>query len=177
MKSHLSSFITLSLFALGGAVHGQSAYERDLEQLIEQRDKALAAAAAPIHERFQATAEQMLRRATQAGDLAAATKIQAAIAANVQASRAGIKDLRKELAGTTWKSLPGKPVRPGLGPTFSLTEKDVQPGGYKYDVEKSNTVIITFNQGGTQVMTLAKGGTRLEFSLGAVDYVYEIARK
>lgn len=177
MKSICSTLFVIVLSAIGSISHGQSAYQKELDSLIEYRKKAMAAAAAPINERFQATAQQLLRRATQAGDLAAATKIKEAIEENAQSSRDGIKDMRKELAGTTWRCAPGKPVRGGLGPTFTFTEKDVQPGGFKYDADKSNTVTITFNQGGTQVMTLTKGGSRLEFSLGAVDHVYELVRK
>ncbi|HYF34207.1 MAG TPA: hypothetical protein VD994_02865 [Prosthecobacter sp.] len=177
MKSQIILLLAFALSSLGGVSYGQTAYQKELDQLVEYRDKALAAAAAPINERFQSSAQQLLRRATQAGDLEGATKIKEAIEANARSSREGIKDIKKELVGTTWKCAPGKPVRGGLGPTFTFTEAGVQPGGFKYEVDRSNTVTITFNQGGTQVMTLTKGGSRLEFSLGATDHVYELVRK
>ena len=178
MISQISGIIVVILLAtFGGLAHGQTAYEKDLEQLIDQRNKALAAAEAPINDRFRAAAEQLLRRATQGGDLATANKIKEVLDATSRSSSTGISDLRKDIVGTTWKCMPGKPVRGGLGPTFSFTQNGVQPGGYKYEVDRSNSVIITFNAGGTQVMTLAKGGTRLEFSLGNVDHVYELVRK
>jgi hypothetical protein len=177
MKALLACALALLVTAVTPSSQAQTAYERELEQLMDQRDKALAAAEAPINERFRAAAEQLLRRATQGGDLAAANRIKEVLDATSRSSSTGIKDLRKDIVGTTWKCMPGKPVRGGLGPTFSFTEKGVQPGGYKYEVDRSNTVIITFNAGGTQVMNLAKGGTRLEFSLGNVDHVYELVRK
>src|SRR5688572_29904440 len=71
--------IAVTLCAFVSAASGESAFERDLKQLIDQRDKAIAAAAAPINTRFNTAAEQLLRRATQSGDLDSANKIKAAM--------------------------------------------------------------------------------------------------
>ena len=72
-------FLLLVLPFFAAAVYGESDFERELKQLVEQRDKARAAAIAPIDAKFKVAAEQLLRRATQRGDLEAANKINAAI--------------------------------------------------------------------------------------------------
>ena len=56
-------------------LHAESLFERELKQLRDQRDKAVAAAAEPINRRYQASLEQLLRRATQGNDLETALKI------------------------------------------------------------------------------------------------------
>jgi len=68
-----ASLVILSTFKL----NAQSSYEREFQQLTEQRDKAVAAAITPIDRRYHDLLEQLLKRATQANDLAAAMKIQA----------------------------------------------------------------------------------------------------
>lgn len=69
-------------FAFGAvsAVAADSPFERDLKQLTEQREKALATAVDPINRRYQASLDQLLQRATQAKDLDAAVKIREALA-------------------------------------------------------------------------------------------------
>ncbi len=57
--------------------------ERELKLLHEQRDKAVAAAVEPIHRKYQAALEQLLRRATQANDLETALKIKQEMGAPV----------------------------------------------------------------------------------------------
>jgi hypothetical protein len=57
--------------------NAQSSYEREFQQLTEQRDKAAAAALAPIDRRYNELLGQLLKKATQANDLATAVKIQA----------------------------------------------------------------------------------------------------
>jgi len=177
MKPHILLVITILLCPLIAASYSQSAYERELNQLVEQRDKALAAASSPINARFRASAEQLLRRATQGGDLDAANKIKAALETNIEPAPAAIKDLRKQLGGTTWKSVAGMSLRPGLAETLSFTEKTVEPGDYKYEVDRFNTVIITFKFGDKQVMTLTKGGTRMQLTHGANEHAYELVPK
>lgn len=56
-------------------VYAQSSYERELAQLKDQRDQAKAAVVEPIERRYQAALEQLVRRATQAGDLEGALKV------------------------------------------------------------------------------------------------------
>ena len=105
MKLNLIPALTILFVALTVASYGESAYERDLNQLVEQRDKTLAAATAPITARFKASAEQLLRRATQAGDLDAANKINAALA---ELGVAGVTDTPKSplqslMDGSRWE--------------------------------------------------------------------------
>lgn len=61
--------------ATAALVYAQTSYERDLAALREQRDQAKAAAIEPIERRYQAALEQLLKRATQGGDLDSALKI------------------------------------------------------------------------------------------------------
>jgi hypothetical protein len=61
-------------FAAAALVYSQS-YERDLAQLREQREQAKAAVVEPIERRYQVALEQLLRRATQGGDLDTALKV------------------------------------------------------------------------------------------------------
>jgi len=56
-----------------------SPYAKDVERLVKQRDSESAQAIAPIQKRFDLAAQQLLRKATQAGNLDAANKIKAAI--------------------------------------------------------------------------------------------------
>jgi hypothetical protein len=156
--------------------NAESPYERDLKQLIEQRDKAITAATAPIIDRFKANAEQLLRRATQAGDLDAANKIKASIGGGTPVSTTGpIKDLRKQLSGTTWKAVPSKPLRGGFAERLTFTEKTLEPGGYKYEAQSHNAVTVTFTGGDKEIMNLSPDGKRLQFTQGKTDYTYELA--
>jgi hypothetical protein len=59
----------------------QSSYERELKQLGEQRDKALAAAAQPINRNYQAALQNLLLRASQNKDVAAVSAIADALKA------------------------------------------------------------------------------------------------
>lgn len=154
--------------------YSETPCERDLRQLIEQRDKALADAAAPINTRFKIAAEQLLRRATQAGDLDAANKIKAAMGSDTQATTLeAVTNARKQLAGTTWNAVPGATLRGGLAGTLHFTETTVEPGGYQYKAD-GRMVTITFTGGDKQVMTLTKGGKRLQFTYGKKEYAYEM---
>ena len=68
----ICSALPLPLFA-------GSPLEREYQTLREQHEKALAATAEPINRRYQATLEQLLRRATQGNELETALKIKAEI--------------------------------------------------------------------------------------------------
>jgi hypothetical protein len=177
MKSNIPVIIT-ALLVLIGSSHGQTTYEKELNQLIEQRDKAIAAAVAPINARFQNLAEQLLQRATKGGDLDAANKIKASLEiTNTKKPDEAIKDLQKQVAGTAWKCVEGMTPRPGLEKVITFTDKTVEPMGYKYEVTRFNTLIITFNAGGTQVATLVNKGTQLLMPLGGKEYTYELVPK
>lgn len=74
--------ITTALVLLGlipQPLFAQSSYEQELKQLTEDRDRALASAAEPINRRYKASLEQLLRKATQNGDLQTALKIDEAL--------------------------------------------------------------------------------------------------
>jgi hypothetical protein len=55
-------------------------FDREITQLREQRDEALAAASETINQRYQLSLEQTLQRAIQANDLGAVAEIKAALA-------------------------------------------------------------------------------------------------
>ena len=57
----------------------QAPHEKDFLKLVAQRDKDAAIAVAPAQKRFDLAAQQILRKATQAGDLDAAIKLKAII--------------------------------------------------------------------------------------------------
>jgi hypothetical protein len=65
----------LFLSLLSTPLLAESPYERELKQLTEQRDRALASAAQPINRNYKTSLEQLLLRATQNKDLEANTKI------------------------------------------------------------------------------------------------------
>jgi hypothetical protein len=56
-----------------------SPYAKDIDRLVKQRDSETAQAISPIQKRFDLAAQQLLRKATQAGNLDAANKITDAI--------------------------------------------------------------------------------------------------
>jgi hypothetical protein len=174
MKANTTIIVTVLLCGIISASYGESVYERELKQLIEQRDKAIAAASAPITARFNTSAEQLLKRATQNGDLDAANKIKAAIGDGVPTQGATppvgpIKDLKRELAGTTWIILPNTAPKGGLTDKLTFTDKVVEPGSYKYEATH-NSVVVTFNKGGTQALELTRDGRHLQYPKGAVAY-------
>ena len=90
-------------------LHAEPPLERDLKQLQEQREKALAAAAEPVNRRYLAALEALQRRATQTNDLETAIKIKeelqklgaAAPAAN-DTSGVTVESLTNRLIGTKW---------------------------------------------------------------------------
>jgi hypothetical protein len=99
MNLHLYGPLFTLLFAFAVPSYGESAYERELKQLIADRDKARAAADVPITARFKASAEQLLKRATQAGDLDAANKIKEAIGPDSSSTGAGRDFIKNTLWG------------------------------------------------------------------------------
>jgi hypothetical protein len=67
--------------ALVSAFSAESFYERELQQLTEQHDKAVAAAVLPINRSYQTALEQLLVRTTRNKDLDASAKVVAALRA------------------------------------------------------------------------------------------------
>lgn len=102
--NHRISIIAVSALGLT-SLFAASPLERELAQLREQRDKAIAAATEPINRRYQASLEQLLRRATQANDLDTANKIKAEMTGGVGDPQAatqfagGPRNIEKTLPG------------------------------------------------------------------------------
>ena len=69
----INAFVAFT--AATSPLFAQSHFDRELQQLKEQRDKSLAAAADAINRRYQSALEQLLGRATQAKDLESALKV------------------------------------------------------------------------------------------------------
>jgi hypothetical protein len=72
--------LLLALVFSAGSLLAQSDAAREFQQLTDQRNKAIEAAAEPINRRYKSDLEALLRRATQIGDLTTAVKVKEAIA-------------------------------------------------------------------------------------------------
>ena len=72
-------FLSSLLIGTTCALSAESQFERELKQISEQRNAAIVTAFEPINRRYQASLEQLLKRATQANDLDAAIKIRDAL--------------------------------------------------------------------------------------------------
>ena len=125
-------------------------FERDLKQLKEDRDKALAAANEPINRRYQAALEQLLRRATQSNDLQTAIKTKEELA-NLAATTSSTgaprprANLRSFLPGTTWTDANKPDGASDATLTFGKDGLVTFSGGgtpRKWEVTDRNTVLI-----------------------------------
>ncbi len=165
------TFVAL-LLSFSDALHGaDTAYDRELQQLIDQRNKAVA----PIIARFNANAEQLMKRAAQAGDQQTVEKIKAEITnVTVPGEAKTAKDLKTQLVGTSWKAVPSTPLRGGLGATLTFKEQTVEPGGYKYEVDNHNNLTILFNGGDTQPAQLSSDGKKMKLEFRQKTFFYEL---
>ncbi|OYV06650.1 MAG: hypothetical protein CFE26_05125, partial [Verrucomicrobiales bacterium VVV1] len=75
MQSLFKKSVIIFVSAISQTMFAQSQLDREFTQLQEQKEKALAAAVEPVNRRYQAALEALLRRATQAGDLPTANKV------------------------------------------------------------------------------------------------------
>lgn len=106
MKRHFLGFALILVAALPG--HAESDYERELKQLQDEREKALAIAAEPINRRHQSALEALLRRATQANDLSAAIKIRDELqkigvsSPTTEGAAGSVENLTQRLLNTKW---------------------------------------------------------------------------
>lgn len=91
MKHSITFSIVVAILASASSTFAQSLFERDLQQLKDQRDKAITAATDPINRRYKAALEQLISHATQAKDLEAAVK-----------AKTELTDLATVLPGTSW---------------------------------------------------------------------------
>ena len=156
---------TAALFA------ADPSYDRELQQLIDQRNKALA----PIIARFNANAEQLMKRAAQAGDQQTVDKIKAEISnVTVPGEAKTARDLRSQLIGTSWKAVPSAPLRGGLGATLTFKEQTVEPGGYRYEVDNHNNLTILFNGGDSQPAQLSPDGKKMKMDFRQKSFFYEL---
>ncbi|HSJ04548.1 MAG: hypothetical protein ACAI34_25400 [Verrucomicrobium sp.] len=78
MKYTITIIAFVTIFS--AFLRAESPYQRDLNELQVGRDKAVSAAVEPINLRYQASLEQLIRKATQANDLDAANQIKLALA-------------------------------------------------------------------------------------------------
>ena len=143
---------------------------REFKQQQEERDKALAAAAIPINQRYAAVLEQLLKRATQANDLDTAVKIRAELqklgvtspATGATAGAAGSDEakraaLRAQLRDSKWKMNDGKTFTLNADGTTSsswhakhFTWKVTGPGQAEIAVANSGSLVpTTFNDDAT----------------------------
>lgn len=159
--------ISAALLLTTAGVHAQSTYQRELAQLLDQRDKAIASATAPIQARFKQQAELLLQRAKQNNDAAAVAEIQAVVSGEQEPGV--VRDLKRQLNGTKWKLLPNAPVRGGLTANLSFNDKTAEPGGYQYEATHSSVTVI-FNRGGREVLELMPDGKHLRFAKGPAAY-------
>ena len=109
MKSNLTTCIAIASACITSTLVAEPPFDRDLKQLKEQRDRAIAAASEPINRRYRESLEQLLRRATQGNDLDTALKVKTELAtvslgsATAPASRIKTtEDLTAFLAGSIW---------------------------------------------------------------------------
>ena len=76
--------------SFSASLHAQSPFLREFNQLQEQRDKAITAAIEPVNRRYQASLEQLMRKATQANDLDTANRIKQALTITTATSGASV---------------------------------------------------------------------------------------
>jgi hypothetical protein len=80
--SHLVPAFSIAVLVLtSSSLLGESPSQREFDQLKREQTKAVAAAVAPLNARYQASLEQLLKRAMQANDLNTAVKIREELAA------------------------------------------------------------------------------------------------
>lgn len=76
--------------SFSASLHAQSPYLREFTQIQEQRDKAITAAIEPVNRRYQASLEQLMRKATQANDLDTANRIKQSLTTTTTTSGASV---------------------------------------------------------------------------------------
>jgi hypothetical protein len=80
-------FFTITIIIVGAAVvppvvrGAPSTYGRELDDLQKQHSQAVVAAVEPLNRRYQASLEQLLKKATQANDLDTALRIRKSLEA------------------------------------------------------------------------------------------------
>jgi hypothetical protein len=134
MKTIISCFAATVLLLDGSALSADSQFLAEFMRLTQERDKALAAAEAPINKKYEAALTDLLRRATKANDLDAALKIRSTIESLTAAKAAAIdpaqvktkRALQKALIGTTWSLAGTLEDARKTKHTFTLAEAEAQ---------------------------------------------------
>jgi hypothetical protein len=124
-------------------VFAQTAYERELSQLKDQREQSKATVVEPIERRYQAALEQLLRRATQAGDLEGAIKVKEEL--EKFPSSSDPRNTPLELIGVWELFDPINNAR--LTREFKPNGKmisDGPPGG-KWTISNANKLVLNYN--------------------------------
>lgn len=75
MKHTITIITYIALLSTALPVHAQSDYDREIQQLKEKRDRAIALAAGPINRDYANSLQQLLKRAMQASKLDVAVEI------------------------------------------------------------------------------------------------------
>ncbi len=147
MKHHIL-FTVFTLF-FNASLFAQSPIERELAQAKEQRDKALTTAAEPIQRKYQATLEQLLRRAMQANDLEAAIKIKGEIKKLPRTNAEERNDLANALRGSKWTWEP-----PNGTVAFDNAGKMTASAGWScsWEVTAPRTVTLRSPESGTATL-------------------------
>ena len=138
MRPAVFLVIFLAISAGGSVFAADTQYERDFKQLTEQHDRELAAAAEPVNRRYQASLEQLLRRATQGNDAGTAEKIREELKplggggtpVAPPSSKLSKRDITKQIVGSwAWsgedKSVPGVWILIRADGTASLGNKPI----------------------------------------------------
>jgi len=179
MKQFTSLLLPLLLVIGAIRAHGQANYDTQLKQLVDKRNAALSAVLAPIDARFKADAEQLLRRATQMNDTGAIKKIKATLGVDPGAGGPppieSVKDLHKQLVGTTWKAVPESQVRPGLNVTVTFNDGTLEPGDLHYEINSHNSLTIIFKGGDRQPAILSPDGKHLKLPFRKAEFTYELS--
>lgn len=77
---------SLSLLISTPVLLGEPGYDKQLADLLSERNKALSVATDPIFHRYRAALDELLQKATRANDLESALKIKAAMDASPRIS-------------------------------------------------------------------------------------------
>ena len=85
-----------------------------------------------------------------------------------------IEDLKTQLAGTSWRAMPIRHLRPGLAPLLTFADGKVAPAGYAYDINARDSLTIHFNHGDTQLLLLAHDGRHLKLVFRGQQFDYEL---
>ena len=137
------TLVMLLTILLPGMARAQ--IDHDLKELRDQHSKAVAAALDPINRHYKESLEQLLRRATQAGELDAAVKIKEEISqiTAATAETMSIPNFAEKLTKQpwTWTSHPGGRDRVD----FTKDGVVIHNGwsGAVWTAKKPNLVVIT----------------------------------